>query len=108
MEAGFAYELNYSLSPKRMVGLYLNYAEFGPKLYGIRCYRSDRQHWARMGSFDESEWGAFEPQESVGELSQLVSAQVKQPPVLCPSDDARFKPLIASSSNQPITAPWTL
>lgn len=35
IEAGFAYELSYSLSPQRMVEMYLNFAEFGPKLYGI-------------------------------------------------------------------------
>jgi monofunctional biosynthetic peptidoglycan transglycosylase len=35
LEAGFAFEMSYSMSPRRMLELYLNYAEFGPKLYGI-------------------------------------------------------------------------
>ncbi len=49
--------------------------------------RRDRQHWARMGSRDKSKWGAFESQESIGELTQFGSTQVEQRPVLCPSDD---------------------
>jgi hypothetical protein len=40
-----------------------------------------------MGTFDKSEWRAFAPQESVGELSQLGSGHVEQRPVLGPSDD---------------------
>lgn len=35
LEAGLAYELSYSMPPKRLMELYLNYAQFGPHLYGV-------------------------------------------------------------------------
>ncbi|MCA4131647.1 biosynthetic peptidoglycan transglycosylase [Arthrobacter sp. M4] len=35
LEAGLAAELSLTLSPKRILELYLNYAQFGPNLYGI-------------------------------------------------------------------------
>jgi monofunctional biosynthetic peptidoglycan transglycosylase len=35
VEAGLATELSYTLSDQRIMELYLNYAEFGPKLYGV-------------------------------------------------------------------------
>ncbi|MGO4470352.1 transglycosylase domain-containing protein [Arthrobacter sp. M-10] len=35
LEAGLSTEFAYTLTPKRVLELYLNYAQFGPKLYGI-------------------------------------------------------------------------
>ena len=35
MEAGLATEFSFTLTPQRIMELYLNYAQFGPKLYGI-------------------------------------------------------------------------
>lgn len=35
LEAGLATELSLTLTPQRIMELYLNYAQFGPKLYGI-------------------------------------------------------------------------
>lgn len=35
LEAGLAAEFSLTLSPKRILELYLNYAQFGPDLYGI-------------------------------------------------------------------------
>jgi monofunctional biosynthetic peptidoglycan transglycosylase len=35
LEAGLAAEFSLTLSPKRILELYLNYAQFGPHLYGI-------------------------------------------------------------------------
>jgi len=35
LEAGIAMEFSFILSEKRILELYLNYAQFGPKLYGI-------------------------------------------------------------------------
>ena len=35
LEAGLATEFSLTLTPQRMMELYLNYAQFGPKLYGI-------------------------------------------------------------------------
>jgi monofunctional biosynthetic peptidoglycan transglycosylase len=35
LEAGLAAEFSLTLSPKRILELYLNYAQFGPNLYGI-------------------------------------------------------------------------
>ena len=35
MEAGLAAEFSLTLSPRRILELYLNYAQFGPNLYGI-------------------------------------------------------------------------
>lgn len=48
LEAGLAAEFSFTLTPKRMLELYLNYAQFGPKLYGI-CAAS----WYY---FDEPPW----------------------------------------------------
>ena len=35
LEAGLATEFSFTLTPQRIMELYLNYAQFGPKLYGI-------------------------------------------------------------------------
>lgn len=35
VEAGLATEFSLTLSPKRILELYLNYAQFGPEIYGI-------------------------------------------------------------------------
>lgn len=35
LEAGLSTEIAFTLTPKRELELYLNYAQFGPKLYGI-------------------------------------------------------------------------
>lgn len=48
LEAGLAAEFSFTLTPKRILELYLNYAQFGPKLYGI-CAAS----WSY---FDEPPW----------------------------------------------------
>ena len=48
LEAGLATEFSFALSPQRVMELYLNYAQFGPKLYGV-CAAS----WYY---FDEPPW----------------------------------------------------
>ncbi|BAS17612.1 monofunctional biosynthetic peptidoglycan transglycosylase [Arthrobacter sp. Hiyo8] len=48
LEAGLSTEFSYTLSKQRIMELYLNYAQFGPKLYGI-CAAS----WYY---FDEAPW----------------------------------------------------
>lgn len=54
LEAGLATEFSLTLSPQRIMELYLNYAQFGPKLYGI-CAAS----WYY---FDEPPWKMSEYQ----------------------------------------------
>ena len=54
LEAGLATEFSLTLTPQRIMELYLNYAQFGPKLYGI-CAAS----WYY---FDEPPWNMSEYQ----------------------------------------------